>query len=276
MKILKTFSLFVFLIFISKYTTSQPVEGPKTQNVLLITSRSFTMTQNMMGQELTITSSSKVDYEIQLTKPSMDETHASAKIKHLVLSGETMGRKMSFDSDKKEDVSGEAGSLFSNILSKTIEIDVPSKIVLSKGEEKKATPEDEMLASLMGGNLQSELPGEFLLFTKIKSVGDTLTVRNNENSQDEKKVTKYLVTNITGDYAKLTFTGNETSKRKQSMQGMDIVVTGETKFTGDVLLNINTGIIKEKNTEIEGTGNSEVMNQSIPFTLKQSIHSKTN
>jgi hypothetical protein len=36
---------------------------------------------------------------------------------------------------------------------------------------------------------------------------------------------------------------------------------------GELLVDINTGIIKEKKTETTATGSTEVMGQKIPFTL---------
>jgi len=96
---------------------------------------------------------------------------------------------------------------------------------------------------------------------------DTVKI-NSDNIKDRiKSKYTYEVKSIKDNYATLTFTGFTNEKKTNNAQGMDVVVNSKSTVNGELLVDINTGIIREKKTERTATGTTELMGQKIPFTL---------
>ena len=51
-------------------------------------------------------------------------------------------------------------------------------------------------------------------------------------------------------------------------QGMEMNISMETKISGEATIEVSTGIVKQNTFTMEGTGNMEMMGQSVPMTLK--------
>ena len=49
---------------------------------------------------------------------------------------------------------------------------------------------------------------------------------------------------------------------------MEVNVTMDAKLSGEAVVDITTGIIKQKTFTMEGTGNADAMGQAIPMTTK--------
>jgi hypothetical protein len=52
------------------------------------------------------------------------------------------------------------------------------------------------------------------------------------------------------------------------MQGMEVTSTSTGVVNGDETVDVNTGIVKQKNTVLETKGTVHVMEQDIPVTTK--------
>jgi hypothetical protein len=51
-------------------------------------------------------------------------------------------------------------------------------------------------------------------------------------------------------------------------QGMEINIKMEAKISGEGIVDMNTGLLLQKTTLIDGNGSAEVMGQSIPMSSK--------
>ena len=56
--------------------------------------------------------------------------------------------------------------------------------------------------------------------------------------------------------------------KKMEQQGMEINVKMEANLSGEGIVDVNTGLLQQRTTVMDGTGSAEVMGQSIPMTSK--------
>ena len=49
---------------------------------------------------------------------------------------------------------------------------------------------------------------------------------------------------------------------------MEVNVSMDAKLSGESVVDISTGIVKQKTLNMDGTGTAEMMGQSIPMTTK--------
>jgi hypothetical protein len=131
--------------------------------------------------------------------------------------------------------------------------------------------EKETAANILGSSIDDVAKESFLAIPTSLKVGDSLVVVGDITDKDNSKSIAYKVESINGNEATLSFKGSEISKKTKSMQNMEAVVTSNNIFSGIVTVNITSGLTKEKKTTIEAKGTIEVMGQSIPFSLKQTV-----
>jgi hypothetical protein len=73
---------------------------------------------------------------------------------------------------------------------------------------------------------------------------------------------------INGNNATILLTGKQMISKKMEQQGMEINVKMVANLSGEGVVDINTGLLQQRTTVMNGTGSAEVMGQSIPMTSK--------
>jgi hypothetical protein len=241
--------------------------GQKTQ---LVTTTISTIKQNAMGQEIELKSdvSMNIDVEIKATTPDFNLTHT---IKRIQVKSEGMGQSMSFDSDKKDDRENQIGQLLSGVLDKSLEFHISNNGIT--GEIKLEDQSLNAAKNLLGDF--DEINDEVLLaYPKTINIGDQWINELNKDANNKSKI-EYIAKSVVNDEVVLSFKGSIKKKQNKSMQGMDATVTSSSILNGELTLNIKTGLIKNKSSEANAKGTTEIMGQTIPFTLTKSIHSST-
>lgn len=245
----------------------------------LFTKTISVMKQNAMGQEMEIKSNISLDIDLEMfIRPNTTSSLYTQTIKRVQLKTEVMGNSIEFDSDKKEDRENPIGQKITELLDK------PQNIELNKiNKNTISNSSDDAVKELLGDldELNSEVI--FKISDTIK-INDTLIriilnnifvpgldtdkINNNIYIEDNiKSKFTYEVKSIKDNYATLTFTGFVNDKKTKKVQEMDAFVTIKSTINGKLLVDINTGIIKEKKTDITATGTTELMGQKMPFTL---------
>ena len=67
------------------------------------------------------------------------------------------------------------------------------------------------------------------------------------------------------------FKGTSTSVTQAEMMGMQTSTKMNNSYTGKIILDKATGIIREKTTSTESNGATEVMGNSLPVTSKTTL-----
>lgn len=83
-----------------------------------------------------------------------------------------------------------------------------------------------------------------------------------------KKSTVYTLKEIKGNETIVTISGVLDTDTKMEMQGMEIATKTNGKITGEQVVDSKTGVIKQRTTNVEASGNVQVMGQEMPITTK--------
>ena len=152
----------IFVLFLSIGTLtsfSQSFSGKinlkKGQHFVIESKSDGSVTQEMAGQsmEMTIGSTSKMNADV---KDSKDNNYTITQtLTNIKSSFSGMGQEKTFDSDKKEDLDGEAGAVYKDKLNvpKDVMITNEGKNIASTDTSKKAADANPMSAvmDMMGG-----------------------------------------------------------------------------------------------------------------------------
>jgi hypothetical protein len=187
--------------------------------------------------------------------------------------GSAMGQEMKFDSDKKEDMESETGKLMKDQLNVTKEIEISEMAKVIKSTTKSAPSASggqlmDMINNMTGG-YADESNGSGSAFEIIpfgKKIGDFWS--DSTIMGDIKTYNSYTLKSITNNIATLELKGKQLINKKMEQQGMEINIKMEAKISGEGIVDMNTGLLQQKTTLIDGNGSAEVMGQSIPMSSK--------
>jgi len=241
------------------------------QKIHLVNNTMSNITQSVQGNDMEIKSNTTLDLDVEV-KEATPDIHLSNTITRLQLKSEAMGNTTNFDSDKQEDKDGQIGQLLKDVMGKPLDM-----FLTVKGETVKNKnvndPSVETAKNLIS-NLE-DLGLELLLAVPATMKAGDVWVNEINTDSSNKKKTNYTVKSGNLTEVVVSFTGTETAKKAKTMRGMDAIITFNSSFSGEITVEAKTGIIKQKTTITEAKGITEVMGQSIPFTLKQTVTSNS-
>jgi Family of unknown function (DUF6263) len=232
------------------------------------------LSQEVMGQSMEIPMDVAITSSLEVKKAEGKEYQLSSTTDRIVMSMSMMGRDMNYDSDKKEDQQGEMGQAMGNVTGKPTSFVVneygkikEGSIVKSTSPEKEA-PGGNMMLGMMNMDEANETSQAINLFTsdaEIK-VGDSFTDSSTSAHGKDKKSTTYTLAEIKDGAAKFTITGTAAVSNEMEMQGMQTVSNTNTKTTGEMWVNVTTGLLSKKTLNMTITGTIEVAGMSIPLS----------
>ena len=123
----------------------------------------------------------------------------------------------------------------------------------------------------MGLSAASTCPA-FNLFvnnTELK-IGDSFVDSSTLNDKDgsTKTSTTYVLKEIKEGKSIFALNGQMAITKKMEAQGMEMTTTTSSKSTGDMIVDVATGLLVSKSIVTETTGNIEVSGMTIPITGK--------
>ncbi|WP_301920691.1 DUF6263 family protein [Ferruginibacter sp.] len=268
---------FVLLLSVISFTTfAQTPTGKivvkKGQHFVIVSNSEGNVTQEMMGQnmEMKIGSATKLSADIKDSKSNnytITQTLTSMKS---TFSG--MGQEKSFDSDKKEDMAGEAGAMYKDKLNvpKDVEITNEGKsLVVADTTKRDSTGGDNPMSAIMEmiGGGQDNVAGVLFLVIPIgKKVGDTW--QDSTISEGVKLKRMYTLNSIADKQAAVTVNSVLNVNKSMQLQGMDMNAVMTSKIVSAVLVDVLSNIQKENKSTMDVTGTIDVMGQSVPITAK--------
>jgi hypothetical protein len=196
------------------------------------------------------------------------------KIKRVQFSMDNaMMGSQSFDSDKESDMKEDLGKAFEKGLKKkyTMTVDARGQVVSVKQEEendkKKVSAEGDMMTGMMNQlskGMDVPKKGDF---TEFHILPDHEVAKGESwNDSLGGRTTVYTLTELTENEAIINFTEVEKIERVQEMMGREIQVKSTDKTTGRVILDRKTGLMKERSSSFESSGEMQMMGQTIPIT----------
>ena len=234
-------------------------------------------TQTLMGQSMESNAELTTKYSIEVKGIKDNNYNLSNTFTKMKAKMSAMGNDVNFDSDKKEDMAGEYAASFKDIINqpKEVVIDKSGKILNSKKEEPKpvnAQPDImKMMIEQLLGDPEETGYGVNLAFVSTPSkISTGYNWTDSSNKEGIQRSTTYTVKEIKGTDAVITITGILNTDAKSQMQGMDIVNKSKGNLKGEEILDITTGVIKERTTTLESAGTISIESQGleIPMTTK--------
>ncbi len=227
----------------------------------------------LMGQSMEITSDVAMNKQIEVKDKKDTSYIISSIITKMTTTGNAMGQSFSFDSDKKEDYDTEIGKAMKGQINVAKEIELNHKGTATNVKKDTAAgaeagnPMMDMMKSMGGGKDDASGAAEaFQVLPDGKKSGDTWS--DSTIIEGIKTYRTYVIKEIKGNDATVTLTGNQHTNKTVENQGMEVNVTMESKLSGEAVVDITTGIVKQKTFIMEGTGSADAMGQAIPMTTK--------
>ena len=259
------------------YTPAVKLEAGKQYTVTTITKSN--MTQEAMGQtmEIPIDATNKATLTI---KAASDKGYESTYITDRVqFAANMMGQDMNYDSDKKDDKDGPMGKTMNKLVGKETSFvvngagNIIKETIVKQTQEKSDEEGPDMMTGMMGiGMSEASTCPVFNLFvnnTELK-IGDSFVDSSTVNDKDgsTKTSTTYILKEIKNGKSIFTLNGQVAISKKMEMQGMEMTTTTASKSTGDMIVDVATGLLVSKSIVTETTGNVDVQGMSIPITGK--------
>lgn len=240
----------------------------KGQKFEVITVSKVNTVADVMGQQMenNVDNNSNEMYEVTDTRPG--ETDLGLTITKLKANVQAMGQEMSYDSDKKDN-SGPLADEMSKTVGKTkkMTVDAAGKIIKEDKPEKEA---GGGMMNMGSGSLSSISIFYASLIGRDLSPNSTIadSVISNTDKIKSKVVGNFVVKSIENGIATIEFTGTQTTSGVIEQMGQEMSMSGSSKVSSQIKMNIGTGIILETSTTTDGSNTVEAMGMSIPVTVK--------
>lgn len=240
-----------------------------------------TISQQAMGQAIDFNMAAAGGHSYKVTNTTEDNSTLHHQVELISFSFDGMGQKSNFDSKEEKDINGRFGKPIKELLEKKYDmvIDpngktlmaIPEKIELSAMDSRMA-----ILTSLMKDVFDLVQPprkGTASFFQVLpdsaKGIGDTwVTTYTNENGKFD---AAYKIADINDSTIVVDFATSSLTITKAEMMGNPTTTTMNNKSTGKIILDRNTGILKEKNESVDSNGNTETSFGTLPVTSKTTI-----
>lgn len=275
-KIIIIFSAVVITSTVSLAQSTGALNLPAGQKYLVENKITTSSSSEMMGQTMESKADVSSNYRIEVKDIKGENINFVNTITAMKMSVNAMGQDMNFDSDKKEDMDGDIGKNFKDIINqpKDVVMDKSGNVIIKErtdtaSETNSSANPTEMMMKQLGGDPAEQGYGAKMAFEIIPKgfkVGSTWSDSSSKNGIT--KVTNYTLKEINGDDYTISFVGTMDSNVKTEMQGMEIETKTKGKFTGEEIVNAKTGVIKKNTTNSDASGTVNVMGQEIPTSSK--------
>lgn len=250
----------------------------KGQKYEFVTEMKRSSTSEMMGQsmESTITSSMTESYDIE--DVNSNGIVIEYKVKRLTFKANGMGGSQEFDSEKEADRKGEIGKILEKSLKNKYKmtIDPYGKIVSVKADDDNPNGEKNAEQDAIAGIVSSQLGLNFSVpkegdisafkFLPAREIGSSDTWIDSSNSTGVNRKTTYKVNSIKGNDLVLDYTEEVNVNTTQNIMGTEASFKSNDKTSGQVILDKNTGVLKQKTATIETKGSIEGQGMTVPTT----------
>jgi hypothetical protein len=239
------------------------------------------VSQEAMGNAIDFTVDGTASHSYKVTNTTEDNSTLHHDVKKIVFNFDGMGAKQSFNSDNKKDLEGFFGPAIKDILSKSFDmiIDPAGKTLMVKPEKMELAKVDDRLAIVL--NMLKDVTSVVYPPKKnepsfFKVLPDTAVAINDswvEASEDVngKKNVVYTLSMITDSTIVVDMKGKSSAITKAEMMGMPVTTNMNNSFTGKIILDKATGIIREKTIITESNGSTEAMGGNMPTTSKTTM-----
>jgi hypothetical protein len=143
------------------------------------------------------------------------------------------------------------------------------RITIEGGEEGEATG-----GMFSMGDENGAADAAFFILPTGKKIGDSWSDSTSNKGITTKKT--YTLKSIAQDVATIDVMGKITGTKEQEANGMTMSITMNNKFTEQILVNTNVGLVTKANNTTDGTNSMDMMGQQMEMTVKSSTVTTVN
>ncbi len=199
----------------------------------------------------------------------------SSSIAQMKMNMDGMGQNMSYDSEKPEDKDSEVGKAMGDKIKK-VDTYILDKKTGKTTKVKKEGDEEEAggMGMFSAGDEDGAANAAFFILPEGKKIGDSWSESTLNKGITTKKT--YTLKSIDQDVATIDVAGTITGTKEQEANGMTMSITMNNKFTEQILVNINVGLVTKANNATDGTNSMDMMGQQMEMTVKSSTVTTVN
>ena len=281
----KAILIFSVALIVVTNSFSQKVAGKlafrQGQTVDVTVTMKTTVSQEAGGQAIDFTTDGTAIHSFKVTNTTDDNSTLHHDVKKITFHFDGMGQKRSFDSGNPKDLDGFFGKPVKDILSKNYDmiIDQAGKVLLVKPEKIELSKSDDRVAIVF--NMLRDITNvvyppkknESSFFKVLPDKETALNESWTENGIDSNGMykTTYTLSSITDSTILVDLKGTSSFITKSEMMGMQTSTTMNNTYTGNVIIDKATGIIRQKTINATSTGSTEAMGGTMPITSKTTI-----
>ena len=275
----KITSLLFALIIISAlcYAQTGNIKLNKGQKFFIDNKITAITTQQLLGQSMESNAEILTNFTIDVKEIKNNNFNLNNTFTRVTAKISAMGNNINFDSDKKEDMNGEYGSSLKEIINqpKQILINRWGKVLnapaLQNTADKSQVDVLKMMMQQFLGDPDETGYGVTVAFVSVPAkIVKGFNWTDSSTKDGIQKSTIYTVKNISENTALVSISGILNTDANMQMHGMDFQNKSKGNITGEEIIDITTGIIKQRKTTVESTGTVSVKSQGleIPMTTK--------
>jgi hypothetical protein len=279
----KVFITSILMASLTAFAQKAPttLNFPKGQKLEMVTEVKKTTTMDLMGQSMETNGNATITQLFDVENVTDEGAVIEHKIKRLMFaSSGGMGGDQTFDSEKEGDRNGQLGK----ILEKTIKnkfkmtIDQKGKVVAVKADDDNPNAKKDeqaeaiasMISSQMGFSVGVPKVGANSQFKVLpdRQVKINDTWKDSSNLDGIKTITRYTVKSISEREVVLDFNEEVNVKSTQNIMGNEATIIANDTSTGQITIDANTGLLKQKTSTSDSKGSIEAQGMSIPMNSK--------
>ena len=245
--------------------TNGSLKLTKGQKYVVENKLSTTTSTQVQGQSMDSKADIASVYNIEVKDKTDNSFNLTNTITNLKMSMSMMGQDINFDSDKKEDMDGEMGSSLKSYINqpKDVQIDNSGNVITKTTADSSESDLSKQLGiDAAGYGTQMA----FLALPKNLKAGTTWS--DSADNEGITKSTTYIVKDITGGIATVSFSGTIATDKKFEQQGMEVSTKTTGKFSGEEKVDTKTGVVQTNTSTSEASGTVNAMGQEFPTTTK--------
>jgi hypothetical protein len=278
---MKTFYFLVTCLLLTGSAIAQPMSTTsntggkiKLTNDQAITIESTTDIEASFSMGMEMVSKSAVQNSL-LVKNSTDNQYTiSNTFTRIKANLMMMGQPYNYDSENKESNNGDMAKIFDNTLNNPVDIIVDNKTGKAVSEKKTSKKKDadgsnpatDLMKMFSDNSDEGIVSGAFEVIPAGRNIGDSWSDTTSE--KDMKMIRKYTLSSISGNESTILLDAETKAVNKLDFQGMEFEIKSVTKTKGEIIADINTGLVKKRTSSSDITGTIQMMGQDMPISAK--------
>jgi hypothetical protein len=190
----------------------------------------------------------------------------AASLKGIKMDMDGMGQQMSFDSEKPEDKSSPMAEGLSDKLSAIDTFSVDKKTGTITMISKKKGAESNGMGMVSTGNGNEPINEVFFVVPMSKKIGDTWQDSSKSESMTTKKT--YILVSREQNIATVKYSGVNFGSVNSEVQGTPMTANIDSKLSGELKVNMETGLLISSTGDVDNSTAMEVMGQNMSINSK--------